>query len=249
MDDRFDNEESTGFVSNIPQEVVEAMPYGPGMVVKAIFQKVWDYLNREPELQKEFARALRLMAAQRRPPALKKRVDQDDFFKTMAPYLGLKYEHPVELIRADQPYLISLPRPFKEISIGCHEMDVKVEDAEEPSKEMGWFFREQRGWEVKVPCEGFDQKIMECVDDEEKLALISSCADLVELDHDQKVLVMGITGWIRGRVVATGFEYFGEPYVDTGGSVFPLYRADDERFCWVTTTQITKRCFDMIKED
>lgn len=56
----FDNEESTGFVSDIPQEVVEAIPYGPGMMVKAIFQKVWDFLNRDPKLQEEFGHALRL---------------------------------------------------------------------------------------------------------------------------------------------------------------------------------------------
>jgi hypothetical protein len=58
--DRSDNEESTGFLSDIPQEVVEAMPYGPGMVVRAVFQKVWDYLNKEPELQGDFRQALEL---------------------------------------------------------------------------------------------------------------------------------------------------------------------------------------------
>lgn len=69
MSDRFDNEESTGFVSNIPQEVVDAMPYGPGMMVKAIFQKVWDYLNTNPTLQKEFAHALELWKQYRQDPA------------------------------------------------------------------------------------------------------------------------------------------------------------------------------------
>jgi len=62
MSDRFDNEESTGFVSNIPQDVVDAMPYGPGMMVKAILQKVWDHLNRDPRLQEEFGHALKLWA-------------------------------------------------------------------------------------------------------------------------------------------------------------------------------------------
>jgi hypothetical protein len=61
MTDRCDNEESTDFAPEIPQEVVDAMPYGPGMLVKAVFQKIWDYLNRDLELQKDFGIALDLM--------------------------------------------------------------------------------------------------------------------------------------------------------------------------------------------
>jgi hypothetical protein len=61
-EDRFDNEESTHFISDIPHDVIEAIPYGPGMMVKAVFQKVWDFLNRDEKLQDEFGAALKMLA-------------------------------------------------------------------------------------------------------------------------------------------------------------------------------------------
>jgi hypothetical protein len=127
--------------------------------------------------------------------------------------------------------------------------DVKVEEFREPSKKMGWTCKELKGWEVKVPSADFDKEIMKLSDDQDKLRLIDSCENLTKLRQGKKVLVMSITGWVRGKVVIEGGQYSDSPYVESGGSIFYLEMAEDERNCFVTTSQINKACFDMVKTD
>jgi hypothetical protein len=210
MTDRFDNEESTGFVSDVPEAAVSFLPRGYAMKVKAIFQQVHDHLNREPELQKEFDAAVKVLALYGKDP--------------------LK---PGEVFKLSEPRFVGeMPK-------------IEVLEVEKSSElKIGWTCEERRGWEVKLITPEFDQQIIQCADDEEKSELIHSCANMTEAKEGTKVLAMGITGWVRG-VVREKSELVSFWHVDAGGSVFPLELASDERCCWVTTSQINKRIFEM----
>lgn len=209
MTDRFDNEESTGFVSDVPEAAVSFLPHGYGMKVKAIFQQVHDYLNREPELQKEFDAAVKVLALYGRDP-----------------------------LKPGEVFKLSEPRFVGEIP--------KTEALEvvKSTEKIGWTCHERRGWEVKIITPEFVQKIIECGDDEEKSELINACENMTEAKEGTRVLVMGIMGWVRGVVREKG-ELVHFWHVDAGGSVFPLELASDERCCWVTTSQINKRVFEI----
>lgn len=128
------------------------------------------------------------------------------------------------------------------------EMKIETLEATDTSKvpNIGWTCSELQGWEVKVIFDDFDQKIMRCADENKKIKLIESCENMNVIKAGKKVLVMGITGWVRGIVVESG-DLWSNWHVDTGGSIFPLKPADDERICWVTTSQINKKCFEKIK--
>lgn len=126
------------------------------------------------------------------------------------------------------------------------EFEVKTETVEEKSKKLGWTCCERHGWEVKVVPEDFDQRLATLSEDQDKMELISSLENLTELLQGQKVLVMSITGWCYGTVMLQG-RYLSSPHVESHGSVWPLEMADDERKCWVTSSQINKKCFEMIQ--
>lgn len=126
------------------------------------------------------------------------------------------------------------------------DVDLKVETVEEKSKKLGWTCTIRDGCEVKVVTEEFEQRLAALDDDKEKLELVYILDNMTELVQGQKVLVMGITGWCFGTVMLSG-DYFSSPHVESRGSIWPLKEADDERKCWVTSSQINKRCFDKIK--
>lgn len=123
-------------------------------------------------------------------------------------------------------------------------VDLEVEEAEEPSKKLGWTCHERHGWEIKVPTADFEQQLGKLETDEEKLALIESLENMTETSVGMKVLVMSLFGWVRG-VVREKSDLVSFWHVDAGGSIFPLEMAGDERNCWVTTSQINKKCFNM----
>lgn len=108
-----------------------------------------------------------------------------------------------------------------------------------------WMCELLDGWEVKVVSEGFREQLANVQDMAAKLELIESLDNLVTLQHGRTVLVMGIVGWCFGTVLTTG-TYFSTPHVENEGSVWPLREAKDGRSCWVTTSQINKRCFDFL---
>jgi hypothetical protein len=125
--------------------------------------------------------------------------------------------------------------------------DLKIETVAEPSKKIGWTCEIKDGWEVKVVPEDFEQRLAVLTEDQDKIDLIWSLENMTELVQGQRVLVMGIMGWCFGTVMLRS-RYLSSPHVESHGSVWPLKEADDERECWVTVTQINKRCFDMVKK-
>ena len=118
---------------------------------------------------------------------------------------------------------------------------MKIEVVEGLSKKMDikWTVSERSGWEVKIPCADFDQEIGKLQTDEDKYALINSCENLTTLQEGEKVLAMGIMGWAMGEVRVDG-PLWSSPYVETRGSVFPLSMCEDDRACFVTSSQINK---------
>ena len=122
--------------------------------------------------------------------------------------------------------------------------ELRIETVDKPSRKMDWTFSERSGWEVKVPSADFDQEIMKLETDEDKYALIHSCENLTDLREGKKVLVMSIRGWVEGEVRMSG-EFISGPHVDSGGSLFPLSMCEDDRECWVTSSQFNKKVFDI----
>lgn len=147
-------------------------------------------------------------------------------------------------------FKLSDPEYVGEFQIG--PPDLQVEDVNEPSKKLGWTCSIRDGWEVKL----WTPKLRHAIDDLQKqeaepdaiMRLIDEHDNLTgELKEFTPVLAMGIRGWVQGLVVTDSATLPGSPYVDSEGSVFPLKEAPDERNCWVTSSQINKKCFEMIK--
>jgi hypothetical protein len=139
------------------------------------------------------------------------------------------------------------PKPVGKF-ISHEDIDLKVETVESKSKKLGWTCCIRDGWEVKIVTEEFEKRLAVLNDDKDKLELIYSLDNMTELHQGQKVLVMSITGWCFGTVMLRS-RYLSSPHVENRGSVWPLKEAEDERECWVTSSQINKRCFDMVWED
>lgn len=103
--------------------------------------------------------------------------------------------------------------------------------------------RELHGWEVKEYTPDLGQRLEQCSTYAERHALIAQLENMVDAQAGKDVLVMSLTGWARGVVVAeSGSLPF--KHVDSGGCVFPIEMADDERRCWVTTCQVNKKVFN-----
>lgn len=146
-----------------------------------------------------------------------------------------------KLLGPGEVFILSPPQPMGEMQPAAM---LEVEPSK--SKDIGWTFEERRGWEVKELPEDFVQQISGCVDDKEKLSLIDRLPNMTESTIGKKVLAMGIMGWVRG-VVREKSELVSFWHVDAGGSIFPLELADDDRCCFVTTSQINKKCFEVIR--
>ena len=144
-------------------------------------------------------------------------------------------------LRPGEVFCLSEPRFVGEMA---PREELKAEEADVRAKDIGWTCEMRRGWEVKLITPEFDQKIIECADDGEKGELIHACENMTESVEGTKVLAMGIMGWVRG-IVREKSELVSFWHVDAGGSIFPLELADDDRCCFVTTSQINKKCFDM----
>lgn len=163
--------------------------------------------------------------------------------------MGLCYQHPeVEV----QVRISSWDRSAKhEIFSKLEGVPVRVtiKRVPGPSKKLGWTCKIQDGWEVKVIPDGFWDQIKALETVEEKFELIAGLENLTgHLAHGTKVLAMGIAGWAPGEVkMGMKSEFLSSPHVESKGFVWPLKEATDERKCWVTSSQINKKVFEMIK--
>jgi len=124
---------------------------------------------------------------------------------------------------------------------------VRSEVVNKPPKKMGWTCSERRGWEVKIIPDDFSDRFSEFDSDKEKLAYIAGLENLKELNDGTKVFAMGILGWVPGVIVVSGAGDFSSACVESGGSIFPLERADDDRDCFVTLSQINKEAIRSIR--
>lgn len=162
--------------------------------------------------------------------------------------IGLKdRDHPAAPGRQDQMSDESKSSDLKYVGVDYGTADLQVEDVYEPSKKLGWTCELRTGWEVKVFTDDYVDRMMDTDkdDNEAKTKIIESLPNLVDLEDGQVVLVMSIMGWVSGNVRLTS-DIFAGPHVESGGHVFPLRFTDDDRKCWVTTSQINKAVFDLI---
>ena len=104
----------------------------------------------------------------------------------------------------------------------------------------GWTCSIMEGWEIKVPPDDFCERMVAARDDDEKIEIIETFPNLKEPEDGQHVLVMSLFGWAAGNV-RLGGDFMSSPHVESGGHVFPMQMAEDDRACWITSVQINKK--------
>lgn len=128
------------------------------------------------------------------------------------------------------------------------DMQVGIEEVKDPSVKLGWTCSLKTGWEVKIFTEDCIERMTDTEDGdiEAKNRIVESLPNLTELEDGKIVLVMSIIGWVSGNVRLRS-DLFGAPHVESGGHIFPLSRAEDDRDCWVTVSQINKSVFGLLR--